>query len=89
MLQNATKQSNKNKVRQNIMKRGEYMNKDYYTCKDIQEITGAGKSLAYEIIRKLLKAFEKEYPEAITIQGKIPKWYFEKKMHNKEEEGEI
>jgi len=39
------------------MKRGEYMNKDYYTCKDIQEITGAGKSLAYEIIRKLKKSY--------------------------------
>ena len=61
------------------------MQSDYYSCKDIQEITGAGKSLAYEIIRKLKKAFEKEYPEAITIQGKIPKWYFEKKMHNKED----
>ena len=64
-------------------KMGEKMECDYYTCKDIQKITGAGKSLAYEIIRKLRQAFEKEYPEAITIQGKIPKWYFEKKMHNK------
>lgn len=61
------------------------MERDYYTCEDIQKITGIGKSLAYEIIRKLRNCFEKEYPDAITIQGKIPKWYFEKKMKNKEE----
>jgi hypothetical protein len=24
--------------------------------------------------------FEREYPEAITIQGKIPIWYFEDRM---------
>lgn len=66
------------------------MERDYYTCEDIQKIIGVGKSLGYEIIRKLKQAFEKEYPEAITIQGKIPKWYFEKKMKNKEQkEGEI
>lgn len=65
------------------------MKRDYYTCEDIQKIIGVGKSLGYEIIRKLKQAFEKEYPEAITIQGKIPKWYFEKKMKNKEQkEGE-
>lgn len=57
---------------------------DYYNCEDIQRITGAKKSLCYEIIRKLKRMFEKEYPDAITIQGKIPVWYFEKKMHNKE-----
>ena len=60
------------------------MERDYYTCEDIQKIIGVGKSLGYEIIRKLKQAFEKEYPEAITIQGKIPKWYFEKKMKNTE-----
>ena len=60
------------------------MGSDYYNCEDIQRITGAKKTLAYEIIRKLKKAFEKEYPDSITIQGKIPIWYFESKMHNKE-----
>ena len=57
--------------------------KDYYTVKDIQNITGSSQSLSYEIIRKLRSMFEKEYPDAITIQGKIPKWYFEEKMVNK------
>lgn len=65
------------------------MNKDYYSCEDVIKIIGVGKSLAYEIIKKLRKKMEKEYPEIITVQGRIPKWYFEKKMHNKEEEGEI
>ena len=56
---------------------------DYYTVKDIQKITGASQSLSYEIIRKLKDKFEKAYPEAITIQGKIPKWFFEEKKMNK------
>lgn len=60
--------------------------KDYYTAKDIKSITGGSMSLAYEIIRKLREMFEKEYPEAITIQAKIPKWYFEEKMMNKKKE---
>ena len=54
--------------------------KEYYNAKDIQKITECSKSLAYEIIRKLREKFEKEYPEAIPIQGKIPIWYFEDKM---------
>lgn len=54
--------------------------KEYYNAKDIQKITDCSQSLAYEIIRKLRAKFEKEYPEAIPIQGKIPIWYFEEKM---------
>lgn len=61
--------------------------KDYYNAKDVQQITGASQSLSYEVIRKLKDKFEKEYPEAITIQGKIPKWYFEEKMMNKKMKG--
>ena len=54
--------------------------KEYYGAEDVQAITGAGKSLSYEIIRKLRERFEKEYPKAIPIQGKIPIWYFEEQM---------
>lgn len=61
--------------------------KDYYNVKDVQQITCTSLSLSYEIIRKLKDMFEKEYPEAITIQGKIPKWYFEEKMMNKKMKG--
>ncbi len=57
--------------------------KDYYNAKDVQKITECSQSLAYEIIRKLRESFANEYPEAILIQGKIPIWYFEKKMMNK------
>lgn len=57
--------------------------KDYYTVRDIQTITGSSQSLSYEIIRKLRAMFEKEYPDTITIQGKIPIWFFEEKMMNK------
>lgn len=57
--------------------------KDYYNASDIQKITGISKSLAYEIIRKLKESFEKKYPDAISIQGKIPIWYFEEMMKNK------
>lgn len=58
--------------------------KEYYDANDIQKIAECSKSLAYDIIRKLREKFSQEYPEAITIQGKIPIWYFEKIMMNKE-----
>lgn len=57
--------------------------RDYYNASDIQKITGASQSLAYKIISKLRKSFEKQYPDAIQIQGRIPIWYFEKVMMNK------
>lgn len=54
--------------------------KEFYNVKDVQKITECSRALAYEIIRKLRADFEREYPEAITIQGKIPIWYFEDRM---------
>lgn len=60
--------------------------KDYYNVKDIQQITECSQSMAYSIIQQLRERFSKEYPEAITIQGKIPIWYFEEKMMNKRSE---
>lgn len=57
--------------------------KDYYNAKDIEKIIECSKSMAYEILRKLRERFEEEYPDSITIQGKIPIWYFEKIMMNK------
>ncbi len=62
--------------------------KDYYNAKDIQQITGASQSLAYKIIRDLRESFAKKYPNTITIQGKIPIWYFEDVMKNKRVERE-
>lgn len=46
--------------------------KDYYNAKDVQQVTGVSKSLAYEIIKKLQEKFSKKYPESIILQGKIP-----------------
>ncbi len=57
--------------------------RDYYNANDVKQITGCSQSLAYEIIRKLKESFEKKYPNAISIQGKIPIWYFEEMMMNK------
>ena len=57
--------------------------KDYYNAKDVMNITGSSQSLAYGIIRRLKASFEKKYPEAITIQGRIPRWFFEEMMMNK------
>lgn len=54
--------------------------KEYYNSKDIEKITECSKSLAYKIIRKLQEKYEKEFPESIKIQGKIPIWYFNEKM---------
>lgn len=59
------------------------MERDYYNVKDIQKVTGVSQTLAYEIIRKLRESFQKKYPEAISIQGRIPIWYFEDVMMNK------
>ena len=60
--------------------------KEFYNANDVQKITECSKSMAYEIIRILKKDFEREYPEALTIQGKIPIWYFEKRMVLKNKE---
>ena len=54
--------------------------KEYYNAKDVMQITGASQALAYRIIRKLKEQFEREFKDAITIQGKIPIWYFEEKV---------
>ena len=62
-----------------------YQVKDYYNVVDIMNVTGKKKSLAYKLIRILQDKFQKEFPDAIVIQGLIPKWYFEKIMKNKRE----
>lgn len=57
---------------------------DYYTYKEIMEITGCGRSYAYKLISELLKMFKEEYPDAVTIGSKVPVWFAEKKLRNKE-----
>ncbi len=57
----------------------------YYNVKDVMEITGSSQNKAYEIIRELGKSFKEKFPEAIFIQGKILKWYFDECMGIKDE----
>lgn len=59
------------------------MNTDYYSVKDVMAITNSCRSWSYQVISSLLKKFKTEYPNAITHQGRIPKWYFEENMVNK------
>lgn len=59
--------------------------KDYYTVKDIMNITGYKKSRAYEILIDLRVMFKKEYPDSISFAGKIPCWYAEKILKNKKD----
>ncbi len=59
------------------------MDTDYYSVKDVMAITNSGKSWSYEVISKLLNKFRTEYPNAITREGRIPKWYFEENLMNK------
>lgn len=61
---------------------------DFYNVKDIMKITGCSRSYCYEILVKLREEFKNEYPNSITIRGKIPKWYFEKKLKTREENDE-
>lgn len=62
----------------------------YYNVTDVMKITGTNQSKAYDIIRNLQKEFKKKYPNAIFIQGKILKTFFDECMGIKEEniEGE-
>ncbi len=53
--------------------------KQFYDLKDIMNVTGVGKSKAYEIIRELNEQFKVEHKGAFTIQGKVPIWYFNEK----------
>lgn len=62
----------------------------YYNVTDVMEITGTKQNKAYDIIRNLQKEFKKKYPNAVFIQGKILKTFFDECMGIKEEsiEGE-
>jgi len=54
--------------------------KEFYGVEDIKKLIECSQSKAYDIIRQLRDSFKKDYPNAVTIQGKIPIWYFEEKV---------
>ncbi len=68
---------------------------NYYNASDIQELTGLGTSASYDLIKNLNEKLKKEYPGTITLAGKIPKWYFDKKtmmkgdVENEKEKAEL
>jgi hypothetical protein len=57
---------------------------DYYTVADIMQITGFKRSYSYKLLSSLIEKFKEEYPDSIVLEARIPKWYFEKKMKNRE-----
>lgn len=53
---------------------------EFYDSKEIMKLTGLGKSSSYKLIDDLNKRMKREYPGTNIIKGKVPKWYFEKKI---------
>lgn len=51
-----------------------------YDYKDIKEIVGCANERAYKLISCAQKQFKEEYPNAIIIDNKIPKWYFNERV---------
>lgn len=52
----------------------------FYNKQDVQDITGLGNTASYDLIKKLNKLLVKEYPGTITLEAKVPKWYFDLKI---------
>ena len=62
---------------------------NYYNALQIKELTGLSKSAVYNLIKVLNTKLKKEYPGTIILNGKVPKWYADKKLKLKEVEDEI
>lgn len=60
------------------------MKERFYSPKEIEEITGYKYGKCCDLIRNLNKKLAKEYPGTITLRGRVPAWYFEKKVMLKE-----
>lgn len=58
---------------------------EYYNATEIIKITGLSKSSVYNLINNLNTKLKREYPGTITISGRVPRWYFDKKLMIKEE----
>lgn len=52
----------------------------FYNKQDVQDITGLKDTACYDLIKKLNRMLEKEYPGTITLTGKVPRWYFDIKV---------
>lgn len=58
---------------------------EFYNVNDIMRITGCGRSNGYKLLSQLSEEFKREYPNALALKAKLPKWYVEKKLKSKEE----
>lgn len=52
----------------------------YYNATEIINITGLSKSSVYNLINNLNTKLKREYPGTIIIKGRVPRWYFDKKL---------
>lgn len=53
---------------------------NYYNAREIIKMTGLGKSAVYKLINDLNTKLKREFPGTLIVRGKVPKWYFEKKL---------
>lgn len=53
--------------------------KEFYSAKDISQITGLAKSASYSLLNKLQEKIKKEIPGYIIVTGRIPINYFNEK----------
>ncbi len=58
--------------------------KSYFTVNDVIEILGVSKSKAYKVIREMNDQLAKE--GYLTVAGKVPRNYFEKRWYGSREE---
>ena len=58
----------------------------FYNAPDVMEITGCKRAKAYQVIKALQEQLKKEIPGAVSIEGKIPKWYFDEKVLGKRDD---
>lgn len=54
--------------------------KEFYGVEDIKKLVECSLSKACDIMQDLIDSFKKDYPNAITIENRIPIWYFEEKV---------
>ncbi len=58
--------------------------KSYFTVNDVIEILGVSRSKAYKVIREMNDQLAEE--GYLTVAGKVPRNYFEKRWYGSREE---
>ena len=58
--------------------------KSYFTVNDVIEILGVSRSKAYKVIREMNDQLAEE--GYLTVAGKVPRSYFEKRWYGSREE---